>query len=451
MSDYHINNTGSVTAPYDTWAKAANSIVTPSQGDNKQFLLDNTYTITYSSTTTFTFRYNEYYANYIISGIPDTISGLASAAAGATIATTNDASLIIKGSVYTEGVTFDLNVGGSPYYGGSFRGVSATASYSSHQVYKNCTVKLSDSISSSRVQLGESYVTSAMVSKFELIECEFYFSHESQGLILYNGEFLFEGLSFASGTSAFTRLIVQIGYNSTSSCKAVFSGCDFSLASASLGLVWNAYGRVEIIFRNCKLPASWGGTIASFISTELCRISLYNCSSGATVYPSIITTLRGTITADTTVVRTNGAYDGTTQISWKFSASSTRYPLVSLDSDPIIVWNSITGSAITITVEIVSDTATALTDADIYMDVEYLGDASHLIGTAVTTRPASFISAASDLASSSASWTTTGLTTPLKQKLSLSFTPQQAGFISAKIKLAKNTAVVYVCPKLDVT
>jgi hypothetical protein len=58
---------------------------------------------------------------------------------------------------------------------------------------------------------------------------------------------------------------------------------------------------------------------------------------------------------------------------------------------------------------------------------------------------------AADQASSIETWTTPGLATPVKQKLSVTFTPQEKGFIYAVINLAKASATVYVDPKLTVS
>ena len=51
-----------------------------------------------------------------------------------------------------------------------------------------------------------------------------------------------------------------------------------------------------------------------------------------------------------------------------------------------------------------------------------------------------------DQAASSVTWTTTGLTNPNKQALSVSFTPQMKGPVTATVYLALPSKTVYVDP-----
>lgn len=449
MSTYHINDSGTITAPYDTWAKAAQFLSTPSKANDDQFLLDSTHQESYSATTTFTFITSDYRFNSIISGVPDSPSGLASASQGAKLITTTGYSIRFNGSVYTEGVVFELGGGTSL---STFTASSTSSSGICHQIYKDCIFRFLGATNNSGIYIGESSISYYGSNRYDFVGVTIKTTTTWQGITVYTGDVLFEGLSYEAGSSAAVQLVAQMGVsNHASNCRITFSACDFSSAASSLALVGLTYGRGEIIFKNCKLPASWSGTIASSLLSYGVRVALYNCDSGSANYIAHIKARYGTIDTETTIVRTNGAYDGATQISWKVYAISTKYPVTTMDLDPIIVWNTVTGSSITATIEIITDTATALTDADIWMEIEYLGNSSYPVSTVVSTKPSSMITTASDLPSSSATWTTTGLSTPLKQKLSLSFTPQMVGFVSARVKLAKTTATVYVCPKLDLT
>jgi hypothetical protein len=51
---------------------------------------------------------------------------------------------------------------------------------------------------------------------------------------------------------------------------------------------------------------------------------------------------------------------------------------------------------------------------------------------------------------STATWTTTGLTTPNTQKLEVTFTPQKKGLVQARVVLAKASKTIYVDSKLTV-
>jgi hypothetical protein len=91
-----------------------------------------------------------------------------------------------------------------------------------------------------------------------------------------------------------------------------------------------------------------------------------------------------------------------------------------------------------------------LTDAECWIEVQYLGTSGVPLGSFTSDAKADPLTAAANQTSSSETWTTTGLTTPIKQKLSVTFTPQEKGYIHAVIHLAKASISIYVVPKLTV-
>jgi hypothetical protein len=48
----------------------------------------------------------------------------------------------------------------------------------------------------------------------------------------------------------------------------------------------------------------------------------------------------------------------------------------------------------------------------------------------------------------SSTWATTGMSNPNKQKLSVQITPQEKGYILARVLVYKAAYTLYVCPKL---
>ena len=118
-------------------------------------------------------------------------------------------------------------------------------------------------------------------------------------------------------------------------------------------------------------------------------------------------------------------------------------------------WNETTGSALTVTAEIVHDsqgagTSSAFLDSEIWLEVQYLGTSGYPLALFGSDAPAGVLTAAADQASSSETWTTTGLATPVKQKLEATITPQVKGFIHARIVMAVASKVAYICPKIAV-
>jgi hypothetical protein len=115
---------------------------------------------------------------------------------------------------------------------------------------------------------------------------------------------------------------------------------------------------------------------------------------------------------------------------------------------PIIVWNSDVGASKTATIEIVND-GTTLKDDEVWLELDYLGNSSYPLGSCINTCPDILASGAS-LASSSESWTTTGLASPVKQKVAASFTPQLPGWVRVTPNFARASKTIYYDPKLAV-
>ena len=152
------------------------------------------------------------------------------------------------------------------------------------------------------------------------------------------------------------------------------------------------------------------------------------------------------------LVRTGGASDGVTPISGKLASNGdAEYPLVVVETTDISIWNDSVGSSKTVTVEILHDSATNLTDGEIWLEVEYLGTSGFPLSSFVSDAKSDVLATAADQTTSSETWTTTGMTNPNKQKLSVTFTPQEAGYFQAKVYLAKASKTVYICPKLTVS
>jgi hypothetical protein len=175
---------------------------------------------------------------------------------------------------------------------------------------------------------------------------------------------------------------------------------------------------------------------------------MYNCDSGTTNYRLWIETYAGSIKSETTLVKTGGASDGTTALSWKLTttanANETIAPLI---TDDMAIWIDSTGSTKTISVDILHNSATALTDAEVWLEIDYLGSSAQPLGTPASDKRATVLTTAANQTTSSATWTTTGMTNPIKQKLEVTFTPNMKGFVYARVCLAKASYTIYVDPE----
>jgi len=158
----------------------------------------------------------------------------------------------------------------------------------------------------------------------------------------------------------------------------------------------------------------------------------------------------GDLTSETTIIRSGGANDGVSGLSWHIVTTANAFyqdPFYSIEFD---IWNDAVGSSKTITVEFVHDSVTALTDKDIWLDTEYLGTASFPLGVLAST-PKNILQTGSNWAASSATWNTTGMTNPNKQAMTATFTPQVKGYIQCKLRVAKASYTVFVDPMITVS
>jgi len=95
--------------------------------------------------------------------------------------------------------------------------------------------------------------------------------------------------------------------------------------------------------------------------------------------------------------------------------------------------------------EIVHDSATDLTDAEIWPEVLVRESASDTLGTWVSGGVADILTAGTDWPNSSETWTGTGgFTNPNKQTLSVTVSPRVAGPLMCRIVVAKASKTVYL-------
>ena len=314
---------------------------------------------------------------------------------------------------------------------------------SARVIFESCSFQLATTGASARISPGGNSGLATYRN------CGFKFAHVDQGFSLSGGGAVvrFEGGSLlAGGVSPTTLIPVSAG-----ACIVDFDGFDFSNAGAALNLAAVATNGMRVTLRNCRLPASWSGALNTLIPGAGALWEMFNCDAGDTRYRYRRAEEFGTIQDEGTVKRTGGASDGTDTFSWKLvTRANAEYPLNVLATPELVQWNETTGAPITVTVDLVHDSVTALKDNEIWLEVQYLGTSGVPLGAFIEDR-AVLLATAADQASSSATWTTTGLTNPNKQKLAVTFTPQEKGFLHAVVKMAKASYTAYVDPMLQVS
>lgn len=358
------------------------------------------------------------------------------------ISTTGTSNISMQGSFYCYGLIFTAGDStGSPLL---LLGDSAGC----NQVYDSCDFILRATGSSASLYLGTQ--SSSTANAVTLNNCRIKFAASAQNIGVGCRARINGGSIIAGGTSP-TNFIG--GYLANRGLDLLVTGFDFTnLASASNLLLGGGVSNTgRAVFRNCKMPASWSGAlVSSAITSSGFRAEMHNCDSADTNYRMWIEDYTGSIKSEIVIVRTAGASDGTTPLSWKMASGAGIFPQLVLASPEFVQWNETTGSSKTATVEIVHDSVTALTDAEVWLEIVYLGTSGVPLGTVASDKAASVLATPANQTTSSATWTTTGLTNPNKQKLEVTFTPQEKGPVIARVCMSKPSKTIYVDPLMTI-
>lgn len=364
-----------------------------------------------------------------------------SLSAAAVVATTVANDININGHAYFYGITF---IAGSSTGAAIFR-IGNTAG--DNQYYENCSFQLGGSSSGNRIYACNA--SGGNPPRVTWKNTTVRFAAAAQAISINGGIFEWEGGGIAAGGTNVNNLITS---SVSGAATALISGVDLSGLSSSANLCLIAISGLNVIFRNCKLPSSWSGSLASGTKFAPFRAEMHNCDSGDTNYRIAIADFAGDLVQETTIVRSSGANDGTTALSWKMTGSANcNYLSGRFASPEIIRWNEATGSALTATIEIVHDSVTSLTNDEVWLDIQYLGTSGNPLSLFANDTKADILASGAAQASSSVTWTTTGLTNPNKQKLEVTFTPQEKGFLHARVIMGKTSYTIYIDPLLTVT
>jgi len=225
---------------------------------------------------------------------------------------------------------------------------------------------------------------------------------------------------------------------------SLIEGVDLSALGAGKALFATLVVNAKAVFKDCRLGASVG--VAGAITVAQTTVDLIRCDSGDTNYRQERYVFEGVLTTETTIVRTGGASDGTTPISWKIVTTASPKWFAPFKCFPLVIWNETVGSAITLTVECIA--SAVLNNDDIWFDVEYLGTSGFPQGNFATSGKTDILATGAANPTSTETW---GGALTGKFKLSKAITPQEKGPITVYVRVAKASQTVYVDPKITVT
>lgn len=367
---------------------------------------------------------------------------------------------LATGAVISVGGSFNnLQMSGTCIYAYGIQFINACTSSGEIQIpavgqgafwFDTCPMKLSNSGNAgSRIEWG-SNGSGPSVSKLILNNVTVSFAATSQFIRLQPGEIVWKNTPSALQGAAVPGTLFDLN-NGVNAGLVKIEGVDLSTLGANgFFSTLGGVASTRIQFKNCKISASSTFGTTSSLEFNGPTIDWINCSASGTNYTLHSSRPNGTLDHELTKVMTGGATDGTTPISWKMvTNANVQYPFA-LETLEFVAWNDNSGGSKTATVEFLLDSLTALNNDDIWMELQYLSDSGDpMAGFANDTKSNVLASNAAQPTSTQA-WTTTGITNVMKQKLQVSFTPQQKGPVRAVIKLSKPSTTVYVNPRMSI-
>lgn len=366
----------------------------------------------------------------------------------ATITTTSIAGITIAaGVMYMYGVT--INNGGSS--NNLNIGQMTADSQNSILTFENCGLRVTNTTATRRINFGKGSGTfrSNSALKITLINTTLEFADVAQAATFSGCDFLWRNTSGAAVAGTLPTSLFQIGGSTFDDPAFIrLEGLDLSAFSAGKTLFAANQTNTRALLLNCKIDASV--TVAATPTAPGGAVDLLCSDSTSSTDRAERYQYQGTQTRESTIIRTGGASNGVAGSSWKVVTNANNEKEFPFECLELAAFNPTSGSAITVTVELVNDGVT-LKDDEVWMLVEYLGTAGNPIASVVSTGRATPLTAGANIATSTATWTTTGLASPVKQKLVATFTPQLKGLVRCRVFVGKTSQTVYIDPKVTIT
>lgn len=343
----------------------------------------------------------------------------------ASISTTGATALTYTiGNEYTYGLNF--NAGSAA----NTAALTTSGTVLTYGTFDSCTFKLNNSSASSTILLSNGGNEAACTT---YISPTLIFGHASQ--TINSGVYTILG-----GTAAATGTVPTTLFSaSAKTFNAIVRDFDMSAITGTVIAAGGVNTGSGISFQNCKIGS--GATLSSGVPVDaLSRVSLVNTDSTGTNYRYFVLNGMGTTQQETTIVRTGSlATNGTTPISWSVVTTAAVSYYTPFISDEISIWNNTTGSLVTITLYLISNTT--LNNDDLWAEAEYLGASTSPLGSTASSKRGLMASAAA-LTSDSSTW---GGSTN-KYKIVLTGTTNLVGPLKVRFYVAKASSTIYVDP-----
>lgn len=445
MTRYYVKHTGSDTAPYDTWAKAATTLATVTaiavSGDTIEVSSDHVE----DTDGAVSFAIGSIAANnpVIIRSVDDSAEPPTVVEFGASIRTTGAQAITLNGNVHWYGIHFLINSSGNAS-NASF----AMASLESRLLIENCLFENNSNNAGAGMNIGVNGTATSIFMTWIDTWIKFRVSGQAirpTGLLQF--DWIGGGVDSSGANPANLLTSTAARYNS----RYRFTGLDLSHMTGTSRITNLPFTSFTVT--NCKLGNSnpmWAEGSNVLMPGNL--IVIDNCDDADTNYRMERYSYSGSVITETTVLLDDGATNGTTPHSFLMTTTANSSYYLPLESPKIAVWIDSTGSK-TFTLEILHDSTTNLKNDEVWLELEYTGVSGFPQTNIARNRTASQLVVSSDLPAGTGvgNWTTTGLSDPNSQKLELIVTVEEVGWAFLTVAIAKASYSVYVDPKVVIT
>jgi hypothetical protein len=210
----------------------------------------------------------------------------------------------------------------------------------------------------------------------------------------------------------------------------------------------NTDGAGKYLFDSCRIASGVTRYNVSGVVNVSDVIELVNCYDGTNILNEKYQPA-GVVTTERTITLSGGATDDVGTFSHKMvsSANIDKYanPLTGFWLD---IEQQATGVSKTATVEIIS--SASLNNDEISLLLEYQGTSGSPVASIATTMPATVLTTAAAVTTSTATWNSSPAT-PVKQKLEVVFTPLVAGRVRGQVRLGRASTTTYYNPVITIT
>lgn len=310
------------------------------------------------------------------------------------------------------------------------------------QVYRGCLFRLASVAAATNIVVGAG--SSAVETSISWDQCDYSTANAAHRINVTQARFRWKGGTLINGGAVPTALMSA----ASDQCDILIEGLDLSAGSTSMVLFNPSGAAGKAVARGLKLPDGWTGT-PGVPATPSCRNELWDSWAGSSYIRVWVSEYAGRVRDDESRLISASGY------SLLMASTANCRPIVNtLEGVELAAKLTSSGAPVTASVEILHDGAAALTDADIWLEVSYMGASGQVI---VDDHVPIQFGVATAQGVSSATWTGATGTGPNgsavwhTRKLSVTFTPSAAGIITGRVFLAKASTSVYVNPVLELS